>query len=320
MSQSNAQIIFNESLDLMKEGKIGSTGRKIKITYEKNGENITEIVNEPEPIHTFATWKALGFYVKKGEKAIASFTIWNYTTGKKGEAAAEEAEQPEGLMKSGYYYMKKASFFKTSQVERAGDPAKEAAPEVKTEAQPEPEPVKGPEPEKQPEAKKAAKSDTQKAYDQIVKNAAKEKFTAYKSGSYEGITYATEGHQLMKTTEAIEAPELEAYEADFFKRFNYDIKTTNAAYLNMSAKEIREGIKAAKAGKRNAKVVYSTGYGVTINANYLLNAVIATGANEYKFTDHKSPVVFANDNTFYMILPINTRNMPELEKGFHVIG
>ncbi len=113
---TNAQIIFNESIDLMKEGIIGTTGRKIKIQYEKEGEQISEIIDEPEPIHTFAEWKALGYFVNKGEKAIAKFTIWNYTNGKKGELKDEEEQ---GLVKSGYYYMKQAHFFKISQTSAA---------------------------------------------------------------------------------------------------------------------------------------------------------------------------------------------------------
>ena len=35
---NNAQIIFNESIDLMKDGIIGTTGRKITVEYEKDGE------------------------------------------------------------------------------------------------------------------------------------------------------------------------------------------------------------------------------------------------------------------------------------------
>jgi len=114
---NNAQIIFNESIELMKAGTIGTTGRQITIEYEKDGEKVKEVVNEPEPIHTYAEWKKAGFQVQKGQKAIASFTIWMYTDGKKkSEEANEEPEQPEGLVKSGHYYMKKACFFKASQV------------------------------------------------------------------------------------------------------------------------------------------------------------------------------------------------------------
>ena len=49
-----------------------------KFEYEKDGQKVTEIIDEPEPIHTFAPWKALGFKVKKGEKSIAQFVILSF--------------------------------------------------------------------------------------------------------------------------------------------------------------------------------------------------------------------------------------------------
>lgn len=100
---TNAQIIFNESLNLMKQGKIGTTGRKIEMETA-DGDVIT--LMEPEPIHTYATWKQLGYQVNKGEKAIASFVIWKHTS-----RVNEETEQEESHM-----FMKKASFFKRAQV------------------------------------------------------------------------------------------------------------------------------------------------------------------------------------------------------------
>jgi hypothetical protein len=118
---TNQEIIFNESVELMNKGIIGTTGRKILVKYDKVNEEgekikVEEVIDEPEPIHTFADWKSKGYFVNKGEKAIARFTIWNYTNGKKGKAAQEEEE---GLVKSGYYYMKEACFFKLSQTTAA---------------------------------------------------------------------------------------------------------------------------------------------------------------------------------------------------------
>ena len=54
---TNEQIIFNASMELLKDGIIKSTGRSFTFENE-NGEKIT--VNEPEPMHTFAKWKELG--------------------------------------------------------------------------------------------------------------------------------------------------------------------------------------------------------------------------------------------------------------------
>ena len=62
---TNAQIIFNESIELMENGIIGNTGRKI-IVENEDGEKKEMLA--PESIHTYAGWKAIGRQVKKGEK------------------------------------------------------------------------------------------------------------------------------------------------------------------------------------------------------------------------------------------------------------
>lgn len=124
---NNAQIIFNESIELMKEGIIGTTGRQLTIEYEKDGEMVKEVINEPEPIHTYKEWQKLGLQVQKGEKAIAKFTIWMYTD-KKSKLSSEDAakineiaeginaQEGEEISNNGHYYMKEAAFFKASQV------------------------------------------------------------------------------------------------------------------------------------------------------------------------------------------------------------
>lgn len=114
---TNAQIIFNEQLKLMESGAIGTTGKQIVVTDAK-GEKHT--VNEPEPIHTFAVWKQLGFKVKKGQHAIATIRIWKYTpkTGTMdakndaGETVTIETDESQ-------MFMKNAFFFKLTQVEPA---------------------------------------------------------------------------------------------------------------------------------------------------------------------------------------------------------
>jgi len=318
-TMNNATIIFNESLKLMKAGTIGTTGRTITVEVIENGQPVKKAIQEPEPIHTFQDWKNRGYIVKKGEKAIAAFTIWNFHSHKK-----DDEEEEKSLMKNGYYYMKKAAFFKYSQVKPLNDPddPKDPAPAAKPAPIPEvteaPAPIMEAKPAKR--TRKAAAPDTEKAYQFIEKSAVKNKFQYMKNGTRAGITYATDGHQLMKTTDTVEAPELDQQYSDSFEKMLKGLKPEKAAALDIDTKEIRAAIKDLKAGRRNAKIVYSNGDGLVINANYLLNAVIATGATEYRYTDHKSPVVFENDTTIYMLLPINYRNQPELEKGFHVIG
>lgn len=104
-NMTNAMIIFNNAVELMEQGIIGTTGRQITVENE-NGEKKT--LDEPEAIHTYAAWKSLGFQVKKGEKAKASFMIWKYTTKK---AKSEDEEEQSRMI------MTKAFFFTKEQVE-----------------------------------------------------------------------------------------------------------------------------------------------------------------------------------------------------------
>lgn len=103
---TNEQIIFNNSVELMKNGKIGKTGRQLEVEDE-NGNKI--MLDEPEAIHTFQAWKAQGFCVKKGEKAVAQFYIW--------KCVSKKVENSEGMTEDQKkMFMKKASFFSASQV------------------------------------------------------------------------------------------------------------------------------------------------------------------------------------------------------------
>ena len=104
---TNNQIIMEERVRLFNEGKIGTTGRMLSYV---DGEGKTVFFPEPEEIHTFASWKAQGFKVKKGSKAIATFTIWKYAT-KEVENDDGETEERSRM------FMKKSSFFARSQVE-----------------------------------------------------------------------------------------------------------------------------------------------------------------------------------------------------------
>ena len=108
---TNAEIIMNQSIELMEQGIIKGTGRMFEaIITDAEGNEEKRMVEEPEAIHTYQAWKQLGYQVKKGEKAKASFTIWKYVKGKKKE---ETEEEPEAKM-----FMTKASFFTLEQVEK----------------------------------------------------------------------------------------------------------------------------------------------------------------------------------------------------------
>lgn len=123
---TNYQIILNESIELMNKGIIGTTGRKITVEHEKVNEDgekevVKEIIDEPEEIHTFADWKARGYYVQKGQKAKAKFMIWNFTSkaSKKVIEARKAAGKEDESAPDPHYYMKEAYFFTKDQTSAA---------------------------------------------------------------------------------------------------------------------------------------------------------------------------------------------------------
>lgn len=106
---TNAMIIFWQSVELMNAGVIGTTGRTLTVDLP---DGSSQTIMEPEPIHTFACWKELGYSVKKGEHAVASFMIW-----KGSEVHLKDEDGNETDEKSTRMFRKLAFFFKASQVE-----------------------------------------------------------------------------------------------------------------------------------------------------------------------------------------------------------
>lgn len=102
---TNAQIIFNHSIVLMEKGILKPTDLKMIVEDENGNKKELPI---PEEIHTFQAWKSKGFSVKKGEKAVARFTIWKYAVKK----AKTEEEEDDARM-----FLKEACFFSASQVQ-----------------------------------------------------------------------------------------------------------------------------------------------------------------------------------------------------------
>lgn len=110
---TNGEIILRESLELMKQGVLKSTGR-VFVQELPDGSKVE--LPEPEPIHTYNGWKELGYQVKKGEHAKAQFPIWKYS-GKKGEEAKNEEANGEEES-GGKCWMRKAFWFTFEQVEK----------------------------------------------------------------------------------------------------------------------------------------------------------------------------------------------------------
>lgn len=88
---TNVEIIMANQMELVKNG----------------------IIKEDEEIHTYQMWHDLWYQVKKGEHAIAKFTIWKPSKGK----VEEDENGKQKVVKKPYMFMKSANFFSTTQVE-----------------------------------------------------------------------------------------------------------------------------------------------------------------------------------------------------------
>jgi len=108
---TNAQIIFNASVQLMNDGVIKGTGRVFEFTDDAGN---VQTLEEPEALHTYATWQELGRQVKRGEKCRAKIQIWKYCAGKKTDESKTEIEADAD---GGKCIMKTAFFFTFDQTE-----------------------------------------------------------------------------------------------------------------------------------------------------------------------------------------------------------
>ncbi|MGO5337907.1 hypothetical protein ACTQZS_14100 [Bilifractor sp. LCP19S3_H10] len=120
----NATIILHERLKLMKEGKIGSTGRILEFTAE---DGTTKKIPEPEPLLTYDVWKHNGFIVKRGEHAAAVIEIWmprrkktsdKKKTAEKTDDSSASTDKTEISPEKQGFYKKRAFFFRMCQVEK----------------------------------------------------------------------------------------------------------------------------------------------------------------------------------------------------------
>lgn len=113
---TNQMIILIESVQLMEQGIISGSGVFGTYTDRDGTEKRIEL---PEQIHTFAAWKQAGYIVKKGEHAIAAFPVWTYRAPRQDRENATESDGNESNEQAtGRMFMKKAFFFKRSQVEK----------------------------------------------------------------------------------------------------------------------------------------------------------------------------------------------------------
>lgn len=107
---TNNNIVLSHAIELMNRGIIGTTGKFCEIE-DKEGNKKT--IQEPEPIHTFAGWKARGFQVKRGQTAVVKFPIWRH------QAAGTHINRKTGMEEETGEKMclTEACFFSESQVQ-----------------------------------------------------------------------------------------------------------------------------------------------------------------------------------------------------------
>lgn len=106
---TNVQIIEARKQELAAEGILDYTGRTFTCDDGNGGEIV---IREVEDIHTFATWKSMGFKVKKGEHAVCRFAIWKPAITK---VETEDGEDE----KVGRMFLKDSCWFTSKQVEPA---------------------------------------------------------------------------------------------------------------------------------------------------------------------------------------------------------
>ena len=87
-----------------------------------NDDQIEELlINYGEvPLHSYAYWKARGFSVKSGQKAIIKTNLWKKKSKKKNDENPESSEESSGdveLRKDGFFLTPTSLFF-IDQVEK----------------------------------------------------------------------------------------------------------------------------------------------------------------------------------------------------------
>lgn len=86
---TNEQIILTAKAKLVADGKI----------------------KEEEELHTYKTWKKLGYQVFRGEKAVVSLNIWQQFKKSEKDDDGEEKKPQRNRVR-----MRKAYFFSSNQV------------------------------------------------------------------------------------------------------------------------------------------------------------------------------------------------------------
>lgn len=130
------------------------------------------------------------------------------------------------------------------------------------------------------------------------------------SGTFckDGTLYIHDSHRIVKSKyDFIGAEENpKGFDAErFFETFKSSNKISSPSF-----EELSEMVKKTRreAGKRKpTRVLYQFKNGLTVNADYLLDAMAITGTSEFYCSDNKSPLIFKSEDDFYevVVCPVN---------------
>ena len=313
---TNNMTVFMEAQKLAEAGKIAYTGKKV--VFNVNGMDME--YKETEPIHTFLEWKNAGYMVKKGEKAIAKFAIWNYTdkaSKAKREALEKAGDDPDKKMP--HFYMKESAFFSQSQVKKLDDPdvKKVVIPEMKV-----------------PEAKSPVRKSDLAILKRIIKDGTEAGHCILGRLVRNEAEYIMSPHYGVVDTENKydDLPESEST-FDAARTFNETAKAANDGYtIKFDIQDLKAFKKENPLGKGYIKC--KAPYIVKIvdgkkelyagfNPSFLIDVLTFTGTDEVKvakegFNKSKmltAPAYMENGSRKALVLPVNVN--PKLETVTH---
>jgi len=163
------------------------------------------------------------------------------------------------------------------------------------------------------ENKAAGRDGIGKAMKRVIKSAMQTGSNAFHGAwnTKKGFTAVCDGYRVIRTTEPVAlkpAP-------DAINRFDVDpVIEKSALYSDCiplpSASELKSMIKITKTGRRNATVVYRLAEECFVNADYLYDAIVATGATEARSEKtardwYNNPLYMRNETTEAIVLPIS---------------
>lgn len=133
---------------------------------------------------------------------------------------------------------------------------------------------------------------------------------------YEGIAYCTDSYQILRTLEEIDESKIhkqtdsmmntcEEFFDDKYLGECEAYELPEAAKFESEIKNLKAKCKSKNRPLWQVRVGYSVAENILVNAEYLLNAMKATGENTTYCAGKYKPLMFLGEDTQYLLLPIN---------------